>query len=189
MSIETSSQIVNGVNVTGFAEVIDQMKTDPSLGQCQFRARNRWQSGGHNRVEIQGFHAAGTEDTSRTVPFVHETDEPPVLMGRNIGANPVEFILSGLTGCMTTTLVYYAAMMNIELRAVESELEGDLDLQGLLNLNDSVRKGYQNIRVNFKIDSDAPREKLEELVEIARRFSPVHDIVTNPVPVTVTLED
>ena len=109
------------------------------------------------------------------------------MMGENRGANPVEYVLTALSGCLTTTLVYYAAMMDIKLDSVESELEGDLDLRGLLNLDDSTRRGYSNIRVNFQIESDAPREKIEELVGMAKRFSPVCDIVSNPVSVSVAL--
>lgn len=184
-TIETVT--TNGVDTRAFGEVIKSIEGEPSLGACRFRARNRWVDGALNRVEIQGFYAAGGEDTTRKVPFVCDNDEPPLLLGENRGPNPVEYLLTGLSGCMTTTLVYYAAMMGVELRSVESELEGDIDLRGLLNLDEDVRPGYRNIRVAFHIDSDAPRAKLEELVRIAHRFSPVCDSVKNPVNVEARL--
>ncbi|MCX9082277.1 MAG: OsmC family protein, partial [Candidatus Methanoperedens sp.] len=68
-------------------------------------------------------------------------------------------------------------------------LEGDVDLQGFLGISESVRPGYQNIRVNYRVKSDAPREKIEELCDYVQKTSPVLDIVHNGVPVTVTLEE
>jgi uncharacterized OsmC-like protein len=179
----------NGVDTETLAATIGLIDTQPDLGACRFRARNRWIDGAFNRVEIQGFYGTGAEDTSRKAPFVQDNDEPPILCGNNIGPNPVEHLLTGLSGCLTTTLVYNAALMGVELRAVESEIEGELDLQGLFNLDPAVRPGYRNIRVTFRIDSDAPRAKLEELVGISSRFSPACDSIRNPVNVDVRLAE
>ena len=85
---------------------------------------------------------------------------------------------------MTTTMVYHAAARGIHIRSVESELEGDLDLHGFLRLDETVRNGYQNIRIKFKVDSDATSEQLADLA----RISPVFDIVSNPVNVNISLE-
>jgi uncharacterized OsmC-like protein len=61
-------------------------------------------------------------------------------------------------------------------------------LQGFLGISDEVRRGYQAIRVKFLVDAPgASEEDLEEIVAMGRRYSPVFDIVTNPVPVTVAL--
>lgn len=186
---ETTIESRNGVSLTQLNETVRLLEGDPSLATCHFRATNTWVNGGHNRASLHGFFIAGGEDESRSEPFTHEIDEPPVLLGENMGANPVEFVLTALSGCLTTTLVYYAAIMGIELKSVSSTLEGDLNLQGFLNLNKQVRKGYENIRVSFDVDAEAPREKIEELIQVAKDFSPVCDIVSNPVPVTVGLAD
>lgn len=175
---------VNGVNVTQLTETIDAIQKNPDLAQCELRADNRWLDGAHNRTTIQGFYAAGQEDHSRTKPFVFDADEPPVLLGENRGASPVEYVLKALAACLTTSMVYHAAARGIKLERVESHLEGDLDLQGFLGLSQDIRKGYQNIRVNFKVKGDATPEQLEELA----KFSPVRDIISNPVPVTVKVE-
>ena len=103
-------------------------------------------------------------------------------------ANPTEFLLHALAGCLTTSLVYHAAAQGIEIEEVESQFEGDLDLRGFLGLSDRVRNGYENIRVTFKITADAPEEKLQELCQLAQKRSPVFDIVSNPVPISVRLE-
>jgi hypothetical protein len=86
---------------------------------------------------------------------------------------------------MTTTLVYHAAVRGIKLEEVESELEGDLDLRGFLGISDEVRPGYQEIRVNFKVKTDA--ENLETLKELIK-LSPVYDVVSSGTRVNVQLE-
>lgn len=176
---------VNGVPVHQLAETMREIRKDAEIARFRFRARNEWRDGGHSRVTIKGFYGAKHEDETRTEPFVEDADEPPILLGTDKGPNPVEHLLTALSGCLTTSLVYHAAVMGIELESVESELEGDLDLHGFLGMDESVRNGYERIRVTFKIEADAPEEKLDELVRIAQERSPVFDCVTNPVPVTV----
>ena len=184
MSQATISTVMNGVDVERLGQTIQAIQKDPGLAKSQFRATNRWVNGGHNRSTIQGFYAAGQEDTSRTKPFVLEADEPPVLLGKDEGANPVEFVLHALAACVTTSLVYHAAARGIALESVESQLEGDLDLRGFLGLSDQVRRGYKEIRVKFNVKSDASPEQLEELT----KFSPVYDIISNAVPVSIQME-
>ncbi|HET9961052.1 MAG TPA: OsmC family protein [Nitrospiraceae bacterium] len=183
MSQATFSTIVNGVNVDRLGETVQAITSQPALGRGQFRARNRWISGGHNRSSIQGFYAAGQEDVTRTKPFVLVSDEPPVLLGEDHGANPAEYVLHALAACLTTSLVYHAAARGIRIDSLESSVEGDLDLQGFLGLSERVRKGYQSIRVNFVIQSDASAEELKELT----KFSPVYDTLSNPVPVSIEI--
>lgn len=178
---------INGVDVSALNETIEAIKETPEMGQFTFRARNRWVDGPLNRSAIKGFCGSGIEDSSRKEAFVFENDGPPSLLGENRGANPVEFVLHGLAGCLTTTLVYHAALRGVTLTEVESTLEGNLDLQGFLGINDSVRNGYKNIQVNFTVKGDAPQETLDELFEIAKARSVVFDIITNKVPVEVRI--
>ena len=96
----------------------------------------------------------------------------------------MEYVLHALAACLTTSLVYHAAARGIHIESVESTLEGDLDLQGFLGLSDEVRRGYKEIRVHFTIETDAPVEQLKEF----SKFSPVHDIVSNPVPVSIQVD-
>jgi uncharacterized OsmC-like protein len=184
MSQATKSGVINGVDVDRLGETMNAIQQTPSLAASQFRASNRWIDGGYNRSTIQGFYGAGREDTSRSKPFVLDADEPPVLLGKDQGANPVEHVLHALAACLTTSLVYHAAARGIHIASVESKLEGDLDLQGFLGLSDQVRPGYQQIRVTFSVKSDASAELLQELTKL----SPVYDIVSNPVPVSIAIE-
>lgn len=183
MSQATLSGVVNGVDVERLGATIQAIQQTPTLAASQFRAKNRWIMGGHNRSTIQGFYGAGQEDTTRTNPFVLDADEPPVLLGKDQGANPAEYVLHALAACLTTSLVYHAAARGIRLESVESHLEGDLDLQGFLGISDKVRQGYKQIRAQFTVKSDASPEQLQELT----KYSPVYDIVSNPVPVSISV--
>ncbi|WP_424359982.1 OsmC family protein [Methanocella sp. MCL-LM] len=178
---------VNGINVTRLFSTVDTIKKDPGIAKFRFRATNRWVNGTHNQASVKDFFGAG-QDFAHAEPYVFDEDEPDVLLGKDAGANPVEYVLVALSGCLTTSLVAHAAARGVKLDAVESKLEGDLDVRGFLGMTEEVRRGYDNIRVTFRIKSDAPREKLQELVELAQKRSPVFDIVTNPTPVKVTLE-
>ncbi len=174
----------NGVDVQGVFDTIAAVKEDNELAKFKFRATNEWIDGGHNRSTVQGFYGCKQEDHSRTEPFILEADEPPVLLGGDYAANPVEFVLHALTACMTTSMVYHAAVRGIEIGAVDSALEGDLDLRGFLGISDEVRKGYSEIRVRMRVESEASAETLRELV----KFSPVYEMVSRSVPVDAVIE-
>jgi len=120
--------------------------------------------------------------------FQMDADEPPLLLGQDKGANPVEHLLHALAACVTTSLVYHAAAKGIALEEVESLLEGDIDLQGFLGLDENVRPGYQEVRMRFKIKTAASDEVLQELVAFAPTLSPVFDSLTKGVSVKVSAE-
>jgi uncharacterized OsmC-like protein len=176
---------MNGLDVKQMVQTVAAVKQDPTLAQFRFRARNRWINGGENRSTIQGFFGAGVEDTSRQVPFKFTNGEPPVLLGNNEGANPVEFLLHALAGCVTTTTVLHAAARGIAIKSLSTELEGDIDVQGLLGLDDSVPAGYREIRIKMHIDADCSDAELDDLLRYAQGHSPVCNTVCRPVPVKI----
>ena len=183
---QTSQPVRNGVDTSVLFATLDAIKQQPDLGRFQFRASNVWLGGAHNRSTIRQFYGAGQEDASRTHDFNIDAGEPAVLLGIDTGPNPAEALLHALAACLTTTLVYIASARGVKLTRVESTLEGDMDVRGALGLSDEYRNGFERIRVNFKIEGDAPNEKLQELVNRAQRRSAVFDMVTNGVPVAVT---
>lgn len=175
---------VNGVDVKALAETLGAIRDKPDLGAFQFRARNRWIGGARNRSVIGGFYGAGREDTSRKDPFVFDADEPPVLLGEDRGANPVEYLLHALAGCMTTTMVYHAASRGLEIEAIDSTYRGDIDIRGFTGLSADVPKGYGRIRVEFRVKTKADPAILAELT----RMSPVFNSVCGSVPIEVSVE-
>lgn len=181
------AKIVNGVDVDQLMETIELIKKQPEIAKFKFRAGNTWIEGTHNRATVKSFYGAGKEDDTRD-PLVFEIDEPPVLLGANRGANPVEYLLVALSGCVTTSLVAHAAARGIEIRAVSSRLEGDIDLRGFLGISESVPVAYQEIRIFFKIDADISDQQKEELIAMGEKYSPVYNTVTRAVPVKGLLD-
>lgn len=178
---------LNGVDVDKLFETINAVKNAPVIAKFKFRANNQWIKGGHNRTTIKNFY--GTQkDHVHDRPFEIDADEPPLLLGEDKGPNPVECALTALAACVTTSIVYHAAAKGIKLNAVESRLEGDIDLRGFLGLSKDVPRGYKEIRMYFKIDADVADETLQELVQLGPTYSPVFDTITRAVPVSVQLE-
>jgi len=185
MSATAETTIRNGVDTAQLFATLDAIKADPTLARFQFRARNSWIAGAHNRTTIRDFYAANQEDTSSSGAFSVDAGEPAILLGTDTGPNPAEYLLHALAACLTTSLVYVAAARGVELTEVESILEGDMDVQGALGLSDDHRNGFERIRVSFRVAGNAPPEKLREIVRRAQQRSAVFDMVTNGVPVTV----
>src|SRR5579864_370340 len=144
VTTEATSTIVNGVNVDNLQATIAAIKATPVMAKFNFRIRNQWAGAGRNRSTVDSFHGA-LQDHSRPRPFVLEADEPPVLLGTDLAANPVEHLLHALASCLTTSMAYHAAARGIQLEEVESSFEGDIDLRGFLDLDPKVRKGFQGI--------------------------------------------
>ena len=176
---------LNGLDTQKMVETAVALKANPALAKFEFRARNRWISGGENRSTITDFYGAGGEDVSRHEPFEFTNGEPPVLLGDNEGANPVEFLLHALAGCVTTTTVLHAAARGIEIESLATRLVGELEVQGLLGLA-AVPAGYRGCRIERDFSSkNASVADLDDLLRFAQAHSPVCNTVCRPVPVFV----
>jgi uncharacterized OsmC-like protein len=175
---------LNGVDTPNLLATVNVVKGTPELAKFQFRARNRWLAGTHSRTTIETFSGAGGEHTHQKT-FTFDADHPAVLVGEDRGAVPVEFVLVALGACITSGIANIAAARGVKLTEVESTIEGDIDLQGILGLSKQVRNGYQGIRATFAIKGDAPAAKLREIVEQSRARSAVFDVLTNGVPVDI----
>jgi uncharacterized OsmC-like protein len=182
----TESAVRNGVDTATLFATRDAVKANPEIAKFQFRATNRWVSGTHNQSTIHGFYGAMQEMTHQH-EHVYDADHPAVLVGTDTAPTPAEFVLHALAACLTAGLANIAAARGVNLESVESTVEGDIDLLGILGLSDEVRNGYQQIRVSFKLRGDDP-DKLRQVVEQSRKRSAVYDIVTNGVPVAIEVD-
>ena len=182
----TENPVRNGVDTATLFATLDAVKGNPDIAKFQFRATNRWVSGTHNQSTIHGFHGALQEMTHQQ-PWTFDADHPAVLVGNDNGPTPVEYVLHALAACLTAGLANIAAARGITLTEVESTVEGDIDLLGILGLSDQVRNGYQQIAVHFKVRGDDP-EKLRQVIEQSRQRSAVFDVVTNGVPVSIEVD-
>lgn len=175
--------VLNGVNVTQLMDTIEAIKAEPEIAKFAFRTRNEWKDGTQNVAMVKSFHGACKEN-SRPETFQFLADEPPVLCGHDEGANPVEYLLAALSMCVTTSIVAHSAARGIRIDAVQSELEGDLDVRGFLGMSPTVRKGYHAIRMHMRVKTEGSAEQLRQLAD----YSPVYDVVSRSVPVDLTIE-
>lgn len=182
---EQGAARLNGLNTQAMDDTVQAVRDDASLGRFEFRATNQWINGGENRSRIKEFYGAGVEDGSRSEAFEFTNGEPPILLGANEGANPVEFLLHALAGCVTTTTVLHAAARGIEIESLSTKLVGTIDVQGLLALDDAVPVGYEQIEIEMDIKANCSDKELDDLLNFARDHSPVCSTVCRPVPVTV----
>jgi uncharacterized OsmC-like protein len=174
----------NGVNTPALLATIDAVKETPALAKFRFRASNRWVTGTYSESRVESFSGAGGEHTHQS-QFTYGSDHPAILVGEDRGPTPIEFLLHGLAGCITAGIGNIAAARGVTLTSIESRVEGDIDLQGILGLSNSVRNGYERIRISFDISGDASPEKLRAIVQQASVRSAVLDVLTNGVPVDI----
>src|SRR4051794_12139980 len=149
----------NGVDTAAFFATLDAVRAAPQAAEFQFRADNEWISGTHNRTTIDGYYGVGAERHHEQT-FTFDADHPAVLVGRDNGPTPVEFVLHALAACLTAGLANIAAARKITLTEVRSTVRGDIDLNGILGLNPAVRNGFQRISVRFTVSGNAPADVL-----------------------------
>lgn len=186
MTLTTDHEAHNGVDVGALFATLDAVKSNPEIAKFGFRATNRWVSGTNSRSTIHGFYGAMQEMT-HVEPRSYDADHPAVLTGKDQGSTPVEFLLHALAACLTAGIANIAAARGVRLDEVSSTVEGDIDLLGLLGIDDEVRNGFQQIRVSFRLRGDDP-EALRRVLEQSKARSAVLDVITNGVPVSFEVD-
>ena len=180
------SSVTNGVNVEALLAAREVLRGAPQAAKFTWRASCKWQNGTHSRTKIQEFHGLGEEQKHKT-EFSFEADHPEIFASEDLGATPIEYVLVGLASCLTAGVAAVAQNRGVQLRSVEAKLEGTMDIQGILGIDRDVRNGYDDIKVTFHIDADAPKKEIEAIVAQSQKRSAVYDVLTNPVNVTVTV--
>jgi len=178
---DLSMNRLNGVDLDILMGTVKAIQADPELGISKFRASNTWMDGNHNRSTVAGFYAA-KQEIAHAQTFTMEADEPAILAGGDQAANPVEHLLHALASCLTTSIVAHAAVRGIEIEELESELEGDIDLNGFLGLDAKTPKGFTAIRARFRVKAD-PKD-MDNIKQLAL-FSPVFNTITQSARVDV----
>ena len=134
---------------------------------------------------------AKSENSTKTIVetrgFKMTIDEPEALGGTNEGANPVEYILAALSGCLNVVGHLIASEMGFKLNGLEIVLEGDLDPAKFTGKSMDGRAGYSEIRVTLKPDSDADKETLDKWIKVVESRCPVSDNISNPTPLHIVL--
>lgn len=179
-----STTTFNGYDTTAMGATLQAIQEQPVIARFQFRAKNRWLNGGKTRTTISDFDGACQTHVHAT-PHVLDCDEPHVLLGNDEAPSPAAFALHALAGCLGAALLLHATARGIAIRSVESTLEADADVQGLLGLDPNVRNGFSAIRVGMRVEADADSEVIDELIELACARSPLFDALANPTPIQV----
>ena len=174
----------NGVNVQALLEARDVLKGAPEAARFTWRATSKWENGVHSTTRVQNFFGLGQEQNHKT-EAVFDADHPEVFAANDNGITPIEYLLVGLAGCLTAGVASVAQNRGIQLRSVESTVEGDHDIRGILGADPDVRNGFNDIKVTFAIDADASKEDIEALVAQSQKRSAVFDALTNPTNVAV----
>src|SRR5207247_8042283 len=174
----------NGVNVQALLDAREALKGAPDAAKFTWRASCKWQNGTHSRAHVHSFFGLGQEQNHKTETSF-EADHPEVFASEDKGITPIEYVLVGLASCLTAGVAAVAQNRGIQLRSVESKLEGRMDIRGILGIDSDVRNGYDDIKVTFKIDADTSKKDIEALVAQSQKRSAVYDVITNPVNVTV----
>lgn len=174
---------INGVNADAITEMAGNMQKDEEFSKFRFRVHNEWIEGPHSCSTIQGFYAGGEEHTEREQALAVHADQPEYLGGKNIAPNPVEYYLHALDSCLSVTLVSHAAVRGIPIESVEVSSEGEMNARGFFGVSEDVNKGFERVRVDMKVKSDADEETLIKLA----MYSPVYEMVSKAIPVDFSL--
>jgi uncharacterized OsmC-like protein len=170
-----TATVVNGLSTQGIQEMVAMVTAQPAVAQATFAATIEWDQGFHNEARVQAFSLGGTwNEVSRPQPFSIEGDHPAELLGTNHGPTSVELLLAALGHCLAAGWATYGAVLGVSFEALRVELEGDIDLQGMLALPEpgAVPPGYQSIRATYHVRSEASPEQLEQVAKMAEDLSP-----------------
>ncbi len=170
----TTTTSLNDVNIDAVAGLAGKIQQEPDVAATRWNASVCWKGGFRSEARIRDFGPAAS-------------DEPPALGGTDTGPNPVEQVLAALGNCLAVGYAANATAMGIELRDLNIELEGDLDLHTFLGLAPQGNAGYDNISVRVRIDSDASPEDIRALHDKVVGTSPVGHTLARAVPVRIDL--
>jgi uncharacterized OsmC-like protein len=178
------TSVNNGVNVQALLDAREALKGAPEATKFTWRASCKWLNGTHSKTDVSSFFGLGQEQQHKTESSF-EADHPAIFASEDHAITPIEYVLVGLASCLTAGVAAVAQNRGIQLRSVESKLEGKMDIRGILGMDSDVRNGYDDIKVTFKIDADASKQDIEAIVAQSQKRSAVYDVITNPVNVTV----
>ncbi len=152
-------------------KTIENLKANPAAANVVFRADTKLEENVRCSAKIRDF-----------PPMI--IDEPPELGGKDSSYSPVEIVLVALGSCQEIMYSAYASVMDIELKKVEVDVKGYLDLHGLFGMGDNVPPGFKNIKFETRLESDASEAEIASLVETVENHCPVLDILITKQDVT-----
>jgi uncharacterized OsmC-like protein len=180
----TEPNIVNGINVDDLLALRARVEQDASKGKTNWRVTTTWQGQAQSRAEISGFEIGGEAVPRR---FSFNIDEPYELGGSNAFPNPQEYLLAALNACLTVGYAAQCAIRGVNLKKLEIETEGEIDLRGFLGIDANVAPGYESLSYTVRIKGDATEEQFAKIHEAVMATSPNFFNVANAVTLKPTL--
>ncbi|MFT2158100.1 OsmC family protein [Pseudomonas putida] len=162
------SNNLNGIDVAALQQFAQSVTESPAVGEARFNVKTKWEHQTRT-VATVNYYSLGGENYQRH--FEIAADEPEQLLGANSAPNPQELLMAALNACLSVGYVANAAAMGIKVNSLEIEADGKLDLRGFLGLNESVNPGYDEVSYIVRIDTDAPKERVEELHKVVTKTS------------------
>jgi uncharacterized OsmC-like protein len=98
-----------------------------------------------------------------------------------------DMLLEALVACAGVTLKAVATALDIPLKSGVVSAEGDLDFRGTLGVAKDAPVGFAQIRLSFEVDTDAPLDKLEQLLKLTERYCVVYQTIKCGPPVDVSM--
>ncbi|WP_339062827.1 OsmC family protein [Tepidibacillus marianensis] len=129
----------------------------------------------------------GTRVEAEARGFKVTVDEPEQIGGSNQGMTPVELLLSSLGSCLSITISLFSKPFHVDIQELRLDVEGELDPMAAMGQSEA-RSGYQDIRVNVHIVSDAPISRIEKLIKMAESKCPVSDTLRVGVTINNNVE-
>lgn len=137
---------------------------------------------------VQGESASAAKFVAKTRHFKLVVDEPEDLGGTDENANPVEYILAGLAGCINVVGHLVAKELGFTITKLNIEVTGNINSNKLFGLSDDERAGFKKIDLKLVPETDASIETLAKWLKIVQERCPVKDNLTNSTPVNVSVE-
>ncbi len=98
-----------------------------------------------------------------------------------------DMLLEALVACAGVTLKAVATALDVPLRSGAVSAEGDLDVRGTLGVTKDAPVGFAQIRLHFDLDTDAPQDKLDQLLKLTERYCVVYQTIRNGPPVEISV--
>jgi uncharacterized OsmC-like protein len=157
------------------APIKERYKTDPKAGFITLKAK-----GALDDTDI-----ACKVETGRAlaVAGLH-----PATGGSGMELCSGDMLLEALVACAGVTLKAVATAIDIPLKSGAVSAEGDLDFRGTLGVAKDAPVGFAQIRLRFEVDTDAPQEKLDQLLKLTERYCVVYQTIRSGPAVEITMQ-
>ena len=137
---------------------------------------------------VKGESNSSAKFIAKTRQFQLTIDEPEGLGGTDEGANPVEYILAGLAGCLNVVGHIVAKELGFTIDKLKIEVVGNINPDRLFGASDNERAGFKKIDLKLIPETDAPIEILVKWLKIVQKRCPVKDNLMNITPIGISVE-